>query len=73
MGYPDIGESIRTNGDLRSFFESILLDRKTLEREYFNSEFISQVVKDHMSGKKDYATLLCALLTFELWHRLFID
>jgi asparagine synthase (glutamine-hydrolysing) len=73
MGYPDLGESIRTDGNLRSFFENTLLDKKTLEREYFNSGFVTQIVKDHMSGKKDWSMLLCALLTFELWHRLFID
>jgi hypothetical protein len=73
MGYPDLGELIRTDGNLRSYFENILLDKKTLEREYFNSGFVSQIVEDHMRGKKDWSTLLCALLTFELWNRLFID
>jgi len=73
MGYPDIGEWIRKDENLRSFFEGILLDSRSLNRGYFNPSFISQMVTDHMSERKDWTNLLCALLTFELWHRLFID
>lgn len=73
IGYPDYGEWIRKNRNLRAFFEDILLDKKTLNRGYFNPRFVAQMVRDHMSGKKDWRNQLCALLTFELWHRLFID
>ena len=73
IGYPDHGELIRTDKRLRKFFEGILLDEKTLSRGYFNQEYISEMIEDHMSYKKDYERQLCALVTFELWHRLFVD
>jgi asparagine synthase (glutamine-hydrolysing) len=73
FGYPDLGEWIRKDSLLRTYFENILLDKKTLNREYFNPSFIAKMVDEHMTGKKDWAMQLCALLTFELWHRLFID
>ncbi len=73
MGYPDLDEWIRKDRKMKRYFEDILLDEKTLSRGYFNREFIAKMVTDHMSGKKDWAIQLCALLTFELWHRLFMD
>ena len=73
MGYPDINEWIRKDRKMRKFFRDILLNEKTLSRGYFNREFVAKMVNEHMSGKKDWAMQLCALLTFELWHRLFID
>jgi asparagine synthase (glutamine-hydrolysing) len=73
IGYPDLDDWIRHDKNLRQFLESILLDRKTLARGYFNPDFVTQMVKDHVKGKKDWGMQLCALLTFELWNRLFID
>jgi len=73
IGYPDYGQWIRENKNMRTYFESILLDKRTLERGYFNASFIAQMVSDHMKGTKNWGTQLCALLTFELWHRLFFD
>ncbi|MBN1762682.1 MAG: hypothetical protein JW878_06380, partial [Methanomicrobia archaeon] len=71
--YPDYGEWIRSNERLRKWVEGILLDERTLNRKYFNRDFIKRMVNDHMSYKKDYTQLLFILVTFELWHRLFID
>lgn len=30
-------------------------------------------MEQHLSGKKDFSSGLGALLTFEIWNRLFID
>ena len=73
IGYPDYDEWIRKDARLRTFFEDILLDERTLSRGYFNEDYVRKIVRNHMSGKKDYGQELCALLTFELWHRLFVD
>lgn len=73
IGYPDHGELIRTDKRLRKFFEGILLDEKTIGRGYFSKKYIRKIIDDHMCYKKDYGRQLCALLTFELWHRLFVD
>jgi len=71
-GYPDIDEILR-DAQIRRFFESVLLNERTMSRGYFNRGYIAKMIEDHMSYKKDYGTQLCALLTFELWHRLFMD
>ena len=73
MGYPDLDEWIRKDRKMKKLFRDTLLDEKTLSRGYFNREFVAKMVNEHMTGEKDWAMQLCALLTFELWHRLFID
>lgn len=59
--------------ELKGYIEVILLDERTLNRGYFNREYIFRMIEEHMSRKKDYSRLLSALITFELWHRLFVD
>jgi len=73
MGYPNYDEWIIKNERLRKFFEDIILSERTLNRGYFNQGYVRQIFKDHMESKKDYGKELWAILTFELWHRLFID
>jgi len=73
IGYPYYDEWIREDKELRKFLVNTLLDGKMMSRGYFNEEYVTKMVKDHMSSKKDYGRQLCALLTFELWHRLFFD
>lgn len=59
--------------DLRAMLHDILLDRKTIERGYFNEHAISSILKEHESGRRNYDRHLWGLLTLELWHRAFID
>ena len=70
-GYPDYNEWMRN--ELREFVENILLDERTVNRGYFNREYILRMIEEHMSRKKDHYLKLSALITFELWHRLFFD
>lgn len=58
---------------LRPWAESILLDRRTLDRGYFRPETIRSLVEQHMQGQANYSGKLGALITLELWHRQFID
>ena len=73
IGYPDYNDWIRRDTKIRAFFEEILLDERTLSRGYFNEQYLVEIVRSHMSSKNDYGKTLCKLLTFELWHRLFVD
>jgi len=57
---------------LRPWVESILLDRRTLDRGYFRPDYVRGLVTAHMNGAR-HAGRLGALLTIELWHRQFID
>ena len=60
-----------------AFVTDVLLDSKTLNRGYFNKNFLKKMVGDYLEGKTDYASgnsaTIISLLTLELWHRLFID
>jgi asparagine synthase (glutamine-hydrolysing) len=73
IGYPDLDQLIRTDARTRRFFEDTLLDQKTLSRGYFNKDFVIKMVNEHMANKKNWGWQLCALLTFELWNRYFVD
>lgn len=72
-GHPEYGERIRVDKGLKKWVEDILLDERTLNRKYFNRNFIFRMVKDHMNYKSDYTSLIFLLLTFELWYRIFIE
>jgi len=51
----------------------ILLDRRTIERGYFRSEAVRQLLDEHIGMRADHSYRLWALLLLELWHRMFID
>jgi asparagine synthase (glutamine-hydrolysing) len=58
---------------LRAWLEDLLLSERTLARGYFNPAGLRQVIAAHMRGERDHSLQFGPLLTFELWHRLFID
>ena len=58
---------------LREFVGSTLLSERFLERGYFDAQRVRGLVEQHMSGKCNLGSQLCALLTFELWNQLFMD
>lgn len=59
--------------ELRDFTEAMLLDKLTLSRPYFNPNFIKKMVSDHFSNRANYTREIEKLISFEIWHRLFID
>jgi len=58
---------------LKDFIEKTLFSKEALSREYFNHGFIRSLTDAHMSGKTNYSHLIGCLVTFELWHSMFID
>lgn len=71
LRYVDYDQWMRNQ--LKAFLVSILLSDRFLGRGYFNPAYIKQIVEQHLSGKQDFSSGLGALLTFEIWNRLFID
>ena len=55
----------------------ILLDPASLQRPYFKKNAIVNVVQTFLSGQGDYfypsSNCIASLLTFELWHRRYLD
>ena len=60
-------------GQLRDFVFEILLDKRTKDRGYFNSEFIERLWREHAEGRHVWDGQLWLLLNFELWHRMYLD
>jgi asparagine synthase (glutamine-hydrolysing) len=58
---------------LKDYVRDLLLCPRALRRGYFREESVRRLVEEHQSGKRDHGHRLWALLTFEMWHRLFID
>lgn len=55
------------------YIKSTLLDKKAINRGYFNPEHIKRILKEHSLGKINHRLLIWSLLSFEWWNRIFID
>jgi len=69
--YRDYGSWLRTGS--RTYVLDVLLNPKTLEREYFKRDYIERIVKEHMSARKNHDQILCDLTNLELMSRIFFD
>ncbi|MGQ9671487.1 MAG: asparagine synthase-related protein, partial [Desulfosoma sp.] len=59
--------------ELKDYVREMLLSPQTLHRGYFNEKSLRRLIEEHQSGKCDHGHQLWALMTFEMWHRVFID
>mgnify|MGYP005850845135 FL=1 len=59
--------------DLRQYARDVLLNPQTLSRGYFHESAVRALLDEHESGQRNHGARLWMLLTFEWWHRLFID
>ena len=60
-------------GELKNFTFEVLLDGRTRQRGYFNTEYIERLWREHVGGRHVWTDHLWALLNFELWHRVYLD
>jgi asparagine synthase (glutamine-hydrolysing) len=60
-------------GPLKPLLQDTLLDRRCLERGWYEPAVLRATIDDHLSGRRDRARELWTLLTLELWHRTWID
>jgi asparagine synthase (glutamine-hydrolysing) len=58
---------------LAQYVRDMLLDGRSLLRPYLNRDAVTNIVKRHLNGTRNYTVELNRLLTLELAHRLFID
>ncbi|MBI5958783.1 MAG: asparagine synthase (glutamine-hydrolyzing) [Chloroflexi bacterium] len=70
FGVP-VGRWFRDN--LETYTRDLLLDPQALGRGYFHEGVVRQLLDEHSSGKRNHGQRIWTLLTFEWWHRLFID
>jgi len=59
--------------DLKEHARERLLDRRALERGYFDRRIVERVLGHHAAGGRDYSNWIWCLLMLEEWHRVFLD
>jgi asparagine synthase (glutamine-hydrolysing) len=59
--------------DLKDLPPAVLLDSRSLQRGFFRRETVQRIIDDHVSGVRDNARRIWALIQFELWLRTFLD
>jgi len=70
--YVHYNQWYRTNRRLREFIDGILLDRRTLNRGYFDPDGVAALLAYQKRGGNTFDEL-SMLVSFELFHRQFID
>ena len=58
---------------LKKHVNEWLLSPDSAVARYFNPEFIRSIVNDHEAGRQRYLRQIQLLVSFELWHRMFIS
>lgn len=66
-----IGEWLK--GPLKSIAYDILLSKKAMDRNLFNTDYVKYMLDAHSSGAENYTRQLRLLIIVELWHRIYID
>ena len=59
--------------ELRDVVLTVLLERRSLQRGYFDERGIRQLLEEHFRGRRDHSGRIWRLLIFELWHRNFLE
>ena len=63
--YVDYDDLLRGNKEYRDYMRKMI--DKAKEREYFNRDYIEEIWRLHIQGRKNYSMLLGLLVTFELF------
>lgn len=59
--------------DLKGFTLDLLSESNIQKRGYFNPNYIHWMLDQHYTGKQNLTDQIFALLTLELWHRIYMD
>jgi asparagine synthase (glutamine-hydrolysing) len=59
-------------GDLQSYARALWFASDSASRIYFNMVYLDQLLHEHASGRVDHRRQIYSLLSFEIWHRLFV-
>jgi len=61
------------NRELRGRIRETLLERRSIERGYFERGYVKLLWDEHERGRRDNTGHLWTLFMLELWHRTFAD
>lgn len=72
MGFPvPVGAWLRQDWSL--LLQEYVVGPRTLARQQFSETGLRQLVAEHVSGARNHAERLWALITLEIWQRIFLD
>jgi asparagine synthase (glutamine-hydrolysing) len=57
---------------MQQYVSDCLLSDKSAVARYFDQSYIRRLVADHEAGRQDYMRHIYLLISFELWHQMFI-
>jgi len=60
-------------GDFSDKAADILLNQRSVDRGYFDRNYVTRLIGMHKDGKENYSKLLFSLMVLEIWHKTFID
>jgi asparagine synthase (glutamine-hydrolysing) len=60
-------------GPTMEYIRETLLDSRSLNRGYFQPEYVRRVLNEHLEGRVNHRLMIWSLLCFEWWNRLFMD
>ena len=59
--------------ELKDLTLDLLSKRSVKKRNYFNWECVQWMLREHYEGRQNFADQIWALMTLEIWHRIYID
>lgn len=59
--------------DLKEYVENMLSKEVIEKRGYFRFSAVKKILDDHFSRRANYQRQILSLLTFEIWHRMYLD
>lgn len=68
---PPMGVWLR--GKLQPLLQEYLAPERVRQRGYFRPEVVQELIYDHLNRRRDYSLHLWALISFEEWHRQYVD
>jgi asparagine synthase (glutamine-hydrolysing) len=60
-------------GELAHTARRLILESDSACRRYFHVEYISEMISSHISRRENFQRHIFALLSFEIWHRVFLE
>jgi asparagine synthase (glutamine-hydrolysing) len=61
------------NLQLKDRIRETLLEKRTLERGFFEAKYIKTLLAEHQANRRDHSYSLWILWMLELWHRQYAD
>jgi asparagine synthase (glutamine-hydrolysing) len=60
-------------GPTMDYIREILLDPRSLNRGYFQPNYVRRTLDEHLAGRVNHRLPIWSLLSFEWWNRLYMD